>query len=491
MSLTDYGHRSILRAIARRAMIDKGLLPDFSHEAIAELAGIKMPAITDVENVRDLRNILWASIDNDDTLDIDQLTAAQAMPGDAVKILVAVADVDAIVRNGSAIDDHARRNTTSVYTAAETFPMLPEKLSTDLTSLSFSEDRLAIVVEVVIDRDGSLLASDIYRAHVCNRAKLAYNSVAAWLEGIGNAPEALHSVNGLDENLRMQDSTAQIMKNYRRRQGALSLETVEARPVFLGDQIRDLEVEKKNRARTIIEEFMIAANIVAARYLSSKKSPSLRRAVRTPKRWERIVEIAREHGFELPQKPDPVTLEEFLVKEKGTDPQRFPDLSLSIIKLIGPGEYIADTPGDTDAPGHFGLAAAAYTHSTAPNRRYVDLVMQRLLKAAVGGTPVPYSSDELQGLAIDCTEKEHVADKVERQVFKSAAAILLESRIGEEFNALVTGASPKGTWVRLAHPPVEGKLVDGFHGLDIGHRIRVQLIHTDVESGFIDFKKVR
>ncbi len=491
MSLTDYGHRSILRAIARRAMIDKGLLPDFSHEAIAELAGIKMPAITDVENVRDLRNILWASIDNDDTLDIDQLTAAQAMPGDAVKILVAVADVDAIVRNGSAIDDHARRNTTSVYTAAETFPMLPEKLSTDLTSLSFSEDRLAIVVEVVIDRDGSLLASDIYRAHVCNRAKLAYNSVAAWLEGIGNAPEALHSVNGLDENLRMQDSTAQIMKNYRRRQGALSLETVEARPVFLGDQIRDLEVEKKNRARTIIEEFMIAANIVAARYLSSKKSPSLRRAVRTPKRWERIVEIAREHGFELPQKPDPVTLEEFLVKEKGTDPQRFPDLSLSIIKLIGPGEYIADTPGDTDAPGHFGLAAAAYTHSTAPNRRYVDLVMQRLLKAAVGGTPVPYSSDELQDLAIDCTEKEHAADKVERQVFKSAAAILLESRIGEEFNAIVTGASPKGTWVRLAHPPVEGKLVDGFHGLDIGHRIRVQLIHTDVESGFIDFKKVR
>jgi len=491
MSLTDYGHRSILRAIARRAMIDKGLLPDFSHEAIAELAGIKMPAITDVENVRDLRNILWASIDNDDTLDIDQLTAAQAMPGDAVKILVAVADVDAIVRNGSAIDDHARRNTTSVYTAAETFPMLPEKLSTDLTSLSFSEDRLAIVVEVVIDRDGSLLASDIYRAHVCNRAKLAYNSVAAWLEGIGNAPEALHSVNGLDENLRMQDSTAQIMKNYRRRQGALSLETVEARPVFLGDQIRDLEVEKKNRARTIIEEFMIAANIVAARYLSSKKSPSLRRAVRTPKRWERIVEIAREHGFELPQKPDPVTLEEFLVKEKGTDPQRFPDLSLSIIKLIGPGEYIADTPGDTDAPGHFGLAAAAYTHSTAPNRRYVDLVMQRLLKAAVGGTPVPYSSDELQGLAIDCTEKEHVADKVERQVFKSAAAILLESRIGEEFNAIVTGAAPKGTWVRLTQPPVEGKLVEGFHGVDVGYRIRVQLIHTDVESGFIDFKKVR
>jgi exoribonuclease-2 len=489
MSPTDKEHRSLLRRIARRAMIEKGLLPDFSDEAIAELAGIQTPAVIDDEKVRDLRDILWASIDNDDTRDIDQLTAAQAMTGDAVKILVAVADVDAIVRGGSAIDDHARRNTTSVYTAAEIFPMLPEKLSTDLTSLNFNGNRLAIVVEMLVGRDGSLQASDIYRAHVYNRAKLAYNGIAAWLEGIGNAPASLASVNGLEENLRMQDRAAQSMKNLRRRQGALSLETVEARLVFHGDEIRDLEVEKKNRARTIIEEFMIAANVVAARYLSSGKFPSLRRAVRTPKRWERIVEIAGEHGFELPQKPDSRALEEFLVKQKGADPQRFPDLSLSIIKLIGPGEYIAVLPGDTDAPGHFGLAAGAYTHSTAPNRRYVDLVMQRLLKATVGGTPVPYSSDELQAIAIDCTDKENAASKVERQVFKSAAAILLESRIGEEFNAIVTGATPKGTWVRLAHPPVEGKLMQGFHGVDVGHRIRVQLIHTDVESGFIDFKK--
>jgi len=490
MSLNDYGHRSILQAIARRVMMQKGLVPDFSNEAIAELAGIKMPAVTNGEKVRDLRDVLWASIDNDDTRDIDQLTAAQAFPGDSVKIFVAVADVDALVKNGSAIDDHARRNATSVYTAAETFPMLPEKLSTNLTSLSFNEDRLAIVVELMIDRDGALLASDIYRACVCNHAKLAYNSVAAWLEGTGSPPEALASVNGLGENLRLQERAAQTMRSLRRRQGALSLETVEARPVFDGNEIRDLEVERKNRARIIIEEFMIAANVVAARYLVSRKFPCLRRAVGTPKRWDRIVEIAGEHGLELPQKPDSRALEEFLMKEKGIDPQRFPDLSLSVIKLIGPGEYIADTQGDANVPGHFDLAVGAYTHTTAPNRRYVDLVVQRLLKAAVGGAPVPYSSDELKALAIDCTEKENAAGKVERQVFKSAAAILLESRVGEDFNAIVTGASPKGTWVRLAHPPVEGKLVEGFHGVDVGHRIRVQLIHTDVEAGFIDFKKV-
>jgi exoribonuclease-2 len=405
-------------------------------------------------------------------------------------ILVAVADVDAIVRSGSAIDEHARRNATSVYTAAEIFPMLPERLSTNLTSLGFNEDRLAMVVEMVIGPDGSLLASDIYRAYVCNRAKLAYNSVAAWLEGVGNAPEALASVNGLDENIRVQERAAQTMQNHRRRQGALSFETVEARPVFHGDEIRGLAIERKNRARTIIEEFMVAANVTAARYLSSRKFPSLRRAVRTPKRWERIVEIAGERGFELPQEPDSRALEGFLLKEKETDPQRFPDLSLSIIKLIGPGEYVADTSGDTAAPGHFGLAAGAYTHSTAPNRRYADLVVHRLLKAAVGDMPAPYNGDELQALAIDCTEKENAAGKVERQVFKSAAAILLESRIGEQFDAIVTGAASKGTWVRLAHPPVEGKLVEDFHGVDVGQRIRVQLIRTDAESGFIDFKKI-
>ena len=442
-----------------------------------------------VSQVRDLRDLLWASIDNDDSRDLDQLTVAEAMPGDKVKILVAVADVDSIVKNGSAIDDHARHNTTSVYTAATIFPMLPEKLSTDLTSLNFNEDRLAIVVEMVIGADGSLQDSDIYRARVRNHAKLAYNSVAAWLEGNGIVPEAIAAVHGLDENLRMQDRVAQSMKNFRHVHGALSFETIEARPIFDGDEIRDLEVEKKNRAKDIIEDFMIAANGVTARYLSSRKFPSLRRVVRTPKRWERIVEIAGEHGFKLPDNPDSRALEEFLMKEKAADPLRFPDLSLSIIKLMGPGEYVAELPGDT-APGHFGLAVRDYTHSTAPNRRYPDLITQRLLKAALAEHPVPYDKDDLEALAKHCTEEEDAAKKVERQVAKSAAALLLESRIGERFDAIVTGAAPKGTWVRLLHPPIEGKLVHGFEGIDVGHRIRVQLIHTDVEQGFIDFKRV-
>jgi exoribonuclease-2 len=303
-------------------------------------------------------------------------------------------------------------------------------------------------------------------------------------------PEAVAAVSGLDENLRLQDKTAQIMKDFRHVHGALSFETIEARPVFEGDEIRTLEVEKGNRAKYIIEDFMIAANGVTARYLSSKKFPSLRRVVRTPKRWERIVEIAEELGFKLPDKADSGMLEKFLTKQKAADPLRFPDLSLSIIKLMGPGEYVAEFPGDTSTPGHFGLAVRDYAHSTAPNRRYPDLVTQRLLKAALADSPIPYEENDLQSLATHCTEQEDAAKKVERQVEKSAAAMLLESRIGERFDAIVTGAAAKGTWVRLFHPPIEGRLVQGFKGVDVGHRIRVQLIHTDVERGYIDFKKV-
>jgi exoribonuclease-2 len=489
MSATDKQHRAILQRIARRAMLERGLLPDFSPEVRAELTRIQASPSLDGDKVRDLRDLLWASIDNDDSRDLDQLTVAEAMAGDAVKILVAVADVDSIVKNGSAIDAHARHNTTSVYTAAAIFPMLPEELSTNLTSLNPNEDRTATVVEMVIGRDGSLQASDIYRARVRNRAKLAYNSVAAWLEGNGAVPEAVAAVKGLDDNLRMQDRVAQSMKNLRHVHGALSLETAEVRPVFDGNEIRDLEVEKKNRAKDIIEDFMIGANGVAARYLSSKKFPSLRRVVRTPKRWERIVDLAGEHGFTLPHDPDAKALDAFLVKEKAADPLRFPDLSLSVIKLMGPGEYVAESPGDV-APGHFGLAVMDYTHSTAPNRRYPDLITQRLLNAAMSQQPVPYGKDELAALAKHCTEEEDAAKKVERQVGKSAAAMLLESRIGERFDAIVTGAASKGTWARLLDPPVEGRVVRGFEGLDVGQRIRVQLIRTDVEQGFIDFKRV-
>ena len=489
MNANEKHHRAILQSIAHQAMLERGLLPDFSTEALAELGRLQIPSPTNGEPVRDMRALLWASIDNDDSRDLDQLTLAEAVPGDNIQILVAIADVDSFIKDGSAIDEHARHNTTSVYTAAEIFPMLPEKISTDVTSLNFNEDRLSIVVEMVIGADGSLQESKIYRAWVRNHAKLAYNSVAGWLENNGAIPEAIVAVKGLDENLRLQDRVAQSMKKLRHVHGALSLETIEAKPVFDDDQIRSLEIEEKNRAKEIIEDFMIAANGVTARYLSASGFPSIRRVVRTPKRWERIVEIAREYSYELPADPDSKALEEFLIQAKAADPMRFPDLSLVVIKLLGSGEYIAESPGG-NAPGHFGLAVKDYAHSTAPNRRYPDLLTQRLLKAALEGKPMPYSKDKLDILAAHCTEAEDAAKKVERRVEKSAAALLLESRIGERFDSIVTGASEKGTWVRLLAIPVEGKLVEGFEGLDVGEPVRVQLIETNVEQGYIDFKKV-
>lgn len=485
----DRQHRSILKRIAHRAMIERGLIPDFPVQVLAQLNEIQGPATRAEESVRDLRNLLWCSIDNDDSLDLDQLTVAEANPNGSANVLIAIADVDAVVKKRSAIDDHARQNTTSVYTVAETFPMLPEKLSTDLTSLNYKSDRLAIVIEMVLSVDGSLQSSDIYRAMVRNRAKLAYNSVADWLEGNGPMPQVIGTVSGLDENLRFQDRLAQKLKALRHLHGALDLETIEVRPVFSGDELKDLEADNKNRAKDIIEDFMIAANGVTARYLTSKQFPSFRRVVCTPKRWDRIIELAAERGSTLSKEPDAKALEQFLVSAKAADPLRFPDLSLSVIKLLGPGEYVVQLPGGSVA-GHFGLAVKDYDHSTAPNRRYPDLITQRLLKAAVMESPLPYENDELEELAKHCTKEEDAAKKVERQVTKSAAAILLESRIGEQFDAIVTGASDKGTWVRLMHPPIEGKLESGFEGMEVGHKLCVQLVRTDVERGYIDFKRV-
>jgi len=482
-------HQTILQNLARQAMIERGLLPEFSTQALAELDDIQLPAVAaNSEFVRELAHLLWTSLDNDDSRDLDQLTVAEALPGNKVKLLVAIADVDALVKNSSAIDDHARHNTTSVYTAAQIFPMLPEKLSTDLTSLNVNEGRLAVVVEMAIGANGALLDSDIYRARVRNHAQLTYDSVAAWLEG-GDAPDAIVTVNGLAENLRLQDKAAQRLRRLRRANGALSLETLEARPIFDGEQIRDLQVEGKNRAKELIEDCMIAVNGVTARYLESRKLPSIRRVVRTPKRWGRIAELAGTHGFELPDAPDAKALDAFLVWAKVADPLQFPDLSLAVIKLLGAGEYMAELP-NAAAPGHFGLAVKDYAHSTAPNRRYADLITQRLLKAALAGRAAPYTYAELGALAYHLTAAEDAANKVERQVGKSAAALLLEARIGEQFDAIVTGAADKGTWVRLLTVPVEGKLVGGFAGLDVGDRVRVQLTATDVERGFIDFEKV-
>lgn len=477
-----------LKAIARRVMIERGLLPDFSPAVTGEVARIQAASTDGDPGARDLRGLLWCSIDNDDSRDLDQLTVAEAMPGGAVKILVAIADVDSLVERGSAIDDHAQHNTTSVYTAAAVFPMLPERLSTNLTSLGEGEDRAALAVGMVVRDDGTVAESDLFRSVVRNHAKLAYNAVAAWLEGRGPIPDRVTAVPGMEAQLRLQDQVAQRLREVRHHHGALTLETIQARPVFDGDVLADLEVEKTNRAKALIEDFMIAANGVTANYLEVRGYPSLRRVLRSPERWERIVELAAAVGERLPPEPDAGSLAAFLTKRRGADPLQFPDLSLSVVKLMGRGEYVVEFPGQT-TPGHFGLAVPAYTHSTAPNRRFPDLIAQRLLKAALARHPAPYASAELQELAQHCTDAEDRANKVERQVGKSAAALLLEPRIGERFDALVTGASPKGTWVRILRPPVEGKLVHGADGLDVGDRVRVELIRTDVEQGHIDFAR--
>jgi VacB/RNase II family 3'-5' exoribonuclease len=480
--------RETLRAIARRAMSERGLLPDFSTAVLEEVEALGEGLVEAGSAVHDLRKLAWVSIDNDDTRDLDQLSVAEALPGGLVKLLVAVADVDATVAEGSAIDGHARANTTSVYTVAETFPMLPERLSTDLTSLVEARDRLAIVVEMTVSPDGTVNASDVYRGLVRNQAKLAYDSVAAWLDGTGEAPASLGGRTAIADQLRLQESVARAMKDLRHHRGALTLETTEARAVFDGDLLADLRPEEKNAAKELIEDFMIAANVATALFLERHGFPSLRRVLRTPERWDRIVELAAGLGEGLPAGPSALALQQFLARRRRVDPSRFADVSLSVVKLLGSGEYAVELPGGA-ADGHFGLAVKDYTHSTAPNRRFPDLATQRLVKAAIAGVPCPYKGDQLTDLARHCTLQEDNATKVERQVRKSAAALLLAPRLGQRFDGIVTGASAKGTWVRIPHPAVEGRVVRGERGLDVGDGVRVELVHTDVERGFIDFAR--
>jgi VacB/RNase II family 3'-5' exoribonuclease len=505
--------RQHLREIAQRVMRERGLEPDFPVAAQQELALIHGPAQPPGGDrgaggdpgagragagggdrgagpeVRDQRALLWASIDNDDSRDLDQLTVAEALPGGAARVLVAIADVDAVVARGSALDQHAARNTTSVYTAAQIFPMLPEKLSTDLTSLGENADRMAVVIAMEVGADGGVGRSELYRALVRNQAKLAYNAVGDWLEGRRpEPPPRVAAVHGMEAQLRLQDEAAQRLRRRRFEHGALNLETVQPRPVFEGDTITDLEAETRNRAKELIEDFMIAANGCTAVFLEKGGFPSLRRVVRTPKRWPRLIELAASLGAKLPPDPDVAALSAFLDERRRADPARFPDLSVTVVKLLGSGEYVVDPPGG-EAPGHFGLAVRDYTHSTAPNRRFPDVITQRLVKAALGGRACPYALDELGVLAAHCTEKEDDAQKVERQVAKSAAAMLLSSRLGQIFDGVVTGASDKGTWARIFHPPVEGRIVRGLHGLDVGDKVRVKLVDTDVERGYIDFER--
>lgn len=475
-----------LPRIAREALRERGFAPDYDDAVERELSRLPEPS---ADGVRDLRDLLWYSIDNAESRDLDQVSWAEEK-GSRARLLVGIADVDAYVAKGSAVDLHARRNTTSIYTGVVTFPMIPPRLSYDLTSLNEGEDRLAVVVEMTVEPDGEVSAESIYRARVKNRGKLAYPAVAAWLDGEGPAPDDVAASPALAEQVRLQDRIAKRLRAVRHRRGALALASREARPVFDGAAILDLLPEDQNRAQELIEDLMVAANGATARFLEEKGFASIRRVVRTPRRWERIVALAAEKGEKLPGAPDAAALSEFLSRMRESDPLRFPDLSLSVVKLLGSGEYVVERPGG-GAAGHFGLAVRDYTHSTAPNRRYPDLITQRLLKAAIAGRPGPYSDSELESLAAHCTEREDEAQKVERRVRKSAAALLLARRIGERFDGIVTGASEKGTWVRIFRPPVEGRVVRGFAGMDVGEKVRVKLVDTDVERGYIDFAGVK
>ncbi len=478
--------RSDLVRISIAAMTERGLLPEFSASVEHQLTKITGPGQDDDPAIFDLTHLLWCSLDNDDSLDLDQLTVSEKLPNGHVKIWVAIADVDAVVKKGTPIDDHARTNTTSVYTSARIFPMLPNKLCTDLTSLNPGVDRLAVVTEMVFRPDASLAGATVYRAKVRNKAKLAYDEVSAWIDGEGALPEVAAAVKGMDTQLRTQDELAQRLRKRRRTEGSLEFETFQPRAQFDGEAVVDIQQQVQNRGRQLIEEVMIATNGCTARYLASRGGASLRRVVRSPERWLRIVGVAAEYGDTLPSEPDSKALEHFLAKRHKADPLRFPDLSLVIVKLMGRGEYVVEVPGAAPI-GHFGLAVRDYTHSTAPNRRFPDLITSRMLKAALANAHPPYSNSELGALAMHCTAQEDAAQKVERRMRKSEAALLLESRVGQYFDGVVTGSSSYGVWVRVFSPPAEGKLINVRTEVGVGEEVRVKLVSTNVERGFIDF----
>lgn len=476
-----------LQATAKQIMQENGFQPDFPPQVSQQLSSLKeRTTIPSDGKVRDLRNLLWSSIDNDTSRDLDQIEVAESATNGDVKILIGIADVDAYVSKQTPIDEHAARETTTVYTGIRNFPMLPEELSTGITSLLEGQDRACIVTEFAVDAEGNIKSSDVYPAIVRNKAQLQYNSVGAWLEGTAPAPAKVAASAELQQQLKLQDSVAQKLKNQRFQHGALNLQTDEVHPLVVNDQVVDVVKQQKNRATELIEDFMVAANGVIARLLENVDS--LRRIVRTPKRWDRIVALAASKGEKLPAQPDSKALNDLLLRRKAADPDHFADLSLTVIKLIGPGEYVLERAGET-SQGHFGLAVQDYTHSTAPNRRFADIVTQRLIKALLAGQKNPYSTDELTSIASNCTVKEDAARKVEREMSKRLAAIAMQSRIGQVFDAIVTGKTDHGTFVRVLQPHIEGLLAQGDHGLDVGDKIRARLIRTDVNKGYIDFAR--
>jgi len=478
-----------LHQIAIEAMRSRGLLPAFAAEALQEAEAARLTPAERSAAIRDLRHLRWFSIDNDDTRDLDQLSVAEPLAGGATRLLVAVSDVDAKVAPGGAVDGHAAANTTSVYTAAGVFPMLPEALSTDLTSLHEGQERLAVVVDMQVEAGGTVSASSVFRALVLNRARLTYDAVSSWLDGTAPAPPQIVSVPGLEAQLRLHDTLAGQLRQWRQARGALTINTPSARPVFdENGQLVDLRPDEKNRAKDLIADLMIAANGATARFLADQGFPSLRRLLQAPRRWDRIVLLAASHRVQLPAAPDALALDRFLSARRLADPGGFADLSLAVVKMLGSGEYAA-APAGASGLGHFGLAVNDYAHSTAPNRRFPDLVTQRLLKAAIAGQAPPYSAEQLDEIARHCTLQEDNASKVERQVLKAAGAFLLQARIGEVFDAIVTGAAAKGTFVRIKRPLLEGRVVQGFERLDVGDTLRVRLLAVDAQKSFIDFER--
>jgi VacB/RNase II family 3'-5' exoribonuclease len=477
-----------LQATAREVMLAHGFEPDFPPQIPQQLANLRdhPPKVAATDGVRDLRNLLWSSIDNDTSRDLDQIEVAERLPGGDTKIMIGIADVDAFVPQQTPIDQHAARETTTVYTGIRNFPMLPEELSTGASSLLENQDRLSVVIEFTVDSAGALKSTDVYRALARNQAQLQYNSVGAWLEDKSGPPPKVAGSGELQEQLKLQDQVAQRLKDQRYRHGALNLQTDEVHPLVLNQQVIDVMKQQKNRATELIEDFMVAANGVVARLL--EKVSSLRRIVRTPERWDRIVQLAATKGEKLPAQPDSKALNDLLLRRKAADPDHFADLSLAVIKLIGPGEYVLERAGDV-APGHFGLAVQDYTHSTAPNRRFADVVTQRLIKAMLAGQRNPYSDEELTAIAANCTLKEDAARKVEREMSKRLAAIAMQNRVGEVFDAIVTGVTDHGTFVRILQPRVEGLLAQGQHGLDVGDKLRAKLLRTDAQKGYIDFAR--
>jgi exoribonuclease-2 len=477
-----------LKAIAGMAMEKYGFRSRFPALVLDEVNALQDRVHTDGSvSYRDLRSLLWSSIDNIDSMDLDQLEYAERGQGNEIHVRVAVADVDTYVTKGSQADRHAAHNGTSVYTGIVTFPMLPDRLSKDITSLLPDQDRLALVVEYSVLADGSCQPGEVYRALVRNKAKLVYEQVGEWLEGTGPVPPLVRDLPGLAEQLHLQDETARRMRKARMDQGALDLETIEAQPVVEGESVKDLVLQRQNMARKIIEEFMIGANRTMVAFLGSAGIPMIQRVVRVPKFWNEIVLTAASYGERLPGEPDAKSLAVFLKKRKEADPLRFPDLSLTVIKLLGPGEYITLEPG-TPPTGHFSMAVTDYTHGTAPNRRYVDMINQRLQKSVLDKRPGEYSLEDLVDLSSWLSDREKESKKVERFMRKAAAAVLLRNRIGDSFDAIVTGASAKGTYVRLFVPPAEGRIMRGEQGLRVGQNVVVRLLKTDPFNGFLDFE---